>query len=293
LLVTSAAGYAAWSRFGASPATNTAQQRAGSIDASVDTARFPAAVVTTLPPETRLVMNHARRDVIPAALAGKRFFEDLAPNEVERNTWYDLLNREPDELVWPGTALSSHRVDPGERRLRVSSEDTALLALGTADFDDYTFQVDIHQNLWRGGVGVFFGYHQAEREGKPCWRYQSISLARIAGPYSKQFPFQLTRADTVLWLNDAGRLQSTRTTHCGALIRPLGFQTQQLEIAVNGGRLARVRWSGQELPELVSTEVNQHFEPNAYRGKFGTYNGLSDSTFMNARIYVPAGQQIK
>ncbi|MEX0703478.1 MAG: hypothetical protein WD069_15390, partial [Planctomycetales bacterium] len=291
LLVTSAAGYAAWSRFGASVATTIGQPP----PASTDAAPPPGAVVTTLPPGTRLAMNDGqagRPDAVPPALAGNRFFEDLAPHEVERNRWYPLLNREPEELLWPGTDLSSHHVDPGSRRLNVSTESTALLALGETDSKNYTLQIDIHQNLWRGGVGVFLGYRKVEGSESPRWRFQRIVLGRRAGAGAKQYPFQLVRSHETLFIDGAGRIDIASVSTNGEFLGPLANTSQQLEVVVRRGRLSRVRWGGRDLPQLLEDQTAQDPEGLDYLGKFGVYHMLSDSTVLNARIRIDSGQQV-
>ncbi|MEX0717355.1 MAG: protein kinase [Planctomycetaceae bacterium] len=246
--------------------------------------------LASLPAGTRLFGSGEPDKIPPHLVAAPRGFAELAPDQIQRGKWYDLLKHQPRMLLWPPTELSSFHVDTDKEALQANVAGKGLLSLGTIDHDNYTFQIDLHQNGWKGGLGVFFGFHEEGSGDDRKWSFQYIKLDPATISHKR---FQVVRVQEWLWRDADGEIHNPGTVRAGALIpAPFdNFESRQLEIIVRQGRLARVRWNGDDLPELVGPDVNRHFEPEDYRGQFGTYHGHRDGMFLKARVRVDSGER--
>jgi hypothetical protein len=198
--------------------------------------------------------------------------------------WHHLLERPPRELVW---SKDSPRPQWDEKRqqLSVTTEDLGLLRLGTTTDAGCKIELGISQPRWNGGVGLFLGYH-AERVGdRSCFRYQLIALQPYIVGRPKGTPFTVQRSrQTLCPVPGKGYLTSGEVVAAQPVRSPPAHE-QLLEIEVGRqGRLLRVRWAGEELPGLVTSQANGNFTPADYVGDFGTCNLDSASVFGTARF---------
>ena len=153
----------------------------------------------------------------------------------------------------------------------------AAVSLGSIEDRDYTLRVDLAQIEWQGGIGVFFGAH---RDGEVGWRVQSIRLVkRVKGQNVREHPFLLVRA-TEVWKVENGQSKYLNgLTPMSVNVAEPNRRRESLELTVRGGRLARVRWEGVDVPELTTAAVNQQFTAQDYNGEFGVLTISSDATF--------------
>jgi hypothetical protein len=199
-----------------------------------------------------------------------------------------LLDRQPEEMVWPRTALPPF-FDPRQQRLLVNCDSLGLLRLGDTPAAGYKIQVAIAQTRWVGGIGIFFGARE-ERDGKnTILRYQRIELLHFAPPRKAGAPdtFSLARTKGVRSKSPDGEPQSNDLELCQNLLPPLTGPAYFLEIQVSSrGGLRAVRWGGEDLKELVTHQANGVFAPRDYVGGFGLYISKGTGVFTDARIMI-------
>jgi hypothetical protein len=224
---------------------------------------------------------------LPAEVARRRPFAALGAHEVETGVWYPLLDREPRKLIWPGSNNSNHVLDPDQGRMWVTCDGTGLFALGSTDADDFTYRIDIHQNQWEGGVGIFFGYREDVFDGKPCGRFQRLLLTREKGPDSalQKRAFKISRSLETAQLNSAANREMT-TTLSEAVLKFPSIDPQTLEIVVRDGILSRVAWGGAEVPELIDPRPEEEAGFRNIRGSFGTFHRQSGAMVFRAAIRI-------
>ena len=136
---------------------------------------------------------------------------------------------------------------------------------------------------WVGAVGMFIGFHDDVRDGKPAKKCQIFELRPFKGNPDEAFVlrrgfviFEKTPEKMRLILEGPGA--ST------VLARPDDRDECILDIAVGKHGLIQAMWNGKPCPELSTNEVNKSFERAEYLGAFGTFNRRSQSVFGNARL---------
>ncbi len=213
----------------------------------------------------------------------KKTFEDLPDALLEPLVSYPLLNREPQKLIWPDRSESSTApFDPSRRQLVVQSSDVAMLSLGQVHRPDYILRIDLHQQRWPGGVGIFLGYNEGQEDGHRVVTFQRMYLKKGGVPERPQYVISRFREKRTFVPGQP--VKATNYEFVGAAIEPPGDNPQSLEVIVRSGRLHRVRFAGAELKDLCTAEANKTLEPKDYVGHFGTYNFYSQSVFQNASI---------
>lgn len=65
----------------------------------------------------------------------------------------------------------------------------------------------------------------------------------------------------------------------GVDVRPPIGRSTMLEIEINGAKVTRVRWGGEDLIGLASSQCNGMFTPQDYKGDFGVLARVSDVEF--------------
>ena len=91
--------------------------------------------------------------------------------------WHPLLDRPPAELIWPRRGGESKwTLTPERQELWASCHDEGgLLRVGEVRRTGYALRVEVNQNGWTGGVGVFFGYAEGVYQGAPAFATSSSS----------------------------------------------------------------------------------------------------------------------
>jgi eukaryotic-like serine/threonine-protein kinase len=198
--------------------------------------------------------------------------------------WYNLLDKPPQELDWPKSALRP-MFDPNLKELLVNFEGIGLVKFGTTPNAGYKFQVLIGQHQWTGGVGVFFGYHDSEYEGRPCVKYQRIKVVRNAAG-DPQRPFMLYRErDMIRTLADGRRQRAPLTVATQSVPRPnSGEQVLEIYVLPGQGCLQAVRWGGELLPDLVTQQANSGLAEGDYGGALGALCANGTGVFREARL---------
>jgi len=211
--------------------------------------------------------------------------EEHHSGEMTPLVWYPLLDRSPTELLWSRERGDSRwSLNPNQHELWVRYHaDRGLLRVGEARRVGYTLQVDINQDGWTGGIGVFFGYGEDFFQGAPCVRYQFVELRPFL-PNDPNREFALCRGvDYVVSNGKPGADHHVRDLASAPIPRP-GGHDQLLELEVEARGLVSVRWAGQPLARLTAPTVNATLEEANYVGQFGTVNDASAGVFRNYRI---------
>ena len=196
-----------------------------------------------------------------------------------RERWYDLLERKPTMIDWEdsdGTIL-----DVGDGRIVVSTNENAMIGLGTIKHPAFTLQVDIRQNGWQGRSGVFFGY--AERSGDET--VNGVRVDRVATFHAieliasgEQFSLQRRRYRALTTV-DGKRLYQHRAEASFITDMPKAeVQSLQLVFGPTYG-LSAVKWGERSLPSLATSDV-------VSAGEFGVFNRSSSSMYYQPQILV-------
>lgn len=195
--------------------------------------------------------------------------------------WNDLLVRPPRELDWP-RALGDSPWHWSPSQLEVNCRKSGLLSLGKTAAPGYKLELGFSQARWEGGVGVFFGFHEARNsQGQPCKKFQMIYLLSSG---SAKLPYHLERVDCTLTpLASGGFDLGKRAFTPQPIPKPLPHE-QRLEVTIEPRGLTSVRWNGLTLPDLVKPELNAQFRPEDYQGDFGTHHYLSSTIIQTARF---------
>lgn len=251
------------------------------------------------PPDHRAGAQPDRPDPIavappPQLPPREPYYEELTADQIVHSTLYPLLNVEPQRMFWGNHPLSRVSFDPKLKQVHATDIDAGLLVFGSAPRVGYTLQMDIYQNRWPAGVGVFFGLQPLDEpgpKGERQWKSQVLFLQeRIVGPKLGEFPLEMIRAKWTIRQTEAGDFVFLPTDYRSVRLPNPGLRSQQFEISIGQYGLRSVRWGGDaEIGrDLCDPEVNQEFTPNDYCGGFGGYVFNSEGTFRNARIQFDA-----
>ena len=214
----------------------------------------------------------------------------VAPGQVEPalqpGIWHDCLQREPTKILWNDifkTKLFYFNRD--KRELWASSSSPALIGFGRTEYSGYQLLFGIHQDGWVGGVGVFFGLHDAIVHGQPCRKCQVLEL-KARKELNPKDGFIITRS----WLyitgeNGAANINSIEVKSA-TLEPPIRGHQYLLSVEVKNGRLSEVRWNGKPFPEIVGANLEEQeaLKDEDYVGEFGGFNRRSTSLFSKVQV---------
>jgi hypothetical protein len=199
--------------------------------------------------------------------------------------WHPLLDRPPGELRWShGAGESLWKLTPERHELWASSPDTpGLLQVGEVGRRGYALRVEINQNGWTGGVGIFFGYAEDVYQGFPCHRYQYVELRnnnkREAGK-----EFTLCRGTENI-VTGPGGIVSYHRKELGSSFLPRPERHDQLlEVEVGEAGLTAVHWNGVWQQALTAADVNRKLRPADYLGRFGIATSTATGVYSNYQI---------
>jgi hypothetical protein len=194
------------------------------------------------------------------------------------------LEQPPRQLTWPDDSPPPQWLEQ-RQQLSVQCNGLGLLRLGTTPVGSYKIQLGIRQSPWVGGVGLFFGWHKDQVEGKPCVKLQLLQLqSRALGGGGKEFV--LLRSRGTMWEVKGRKIPSLQDT-ASAILERVPPHEQILEIEVGRiGPLLSVRWGGKEMPGLTTTAANSLLAADDYRGAFGTFTSFSPAVFGNVRLMI-------
>jgi len=197
---------------------------------------------------------------------------------------YSLLTaqRKPTKVFWKDFKFDHEFTFlPDLQELRLNVPFYSMVSLGKTDRAGYMIQLGIRQTRWVGGVGLFFGCHEDEFEGRPCLKCQLLELSpsNKGGFILERFWVTLERGANEL------RQPILHGEATAYLDRLKDGEWCQLEIAVTSDQgLFSASWKGMALPALVTNRVNALFTEGDYIGDFGTWNRRSESVYGHSHI---------
>lgn len=200
--------------------------------------------------------------------------------------WHNLFDRPPHELFWHrDSGIATWHHDARAEQLMVTCNEFGLLQFATTTAASYQFQVAIRQNNWSGGVGIFWGFQEIEKDGVRVQRFQTLMLS----PYLPNDPvkaFSLRRAISTIEPISSGRKQLRHETLRGASLPRPKRAEQVLDIAIDRGFLSSVAWDGTHLSELVHHDLHARTKPGDYVGPLGAFITTSDAVFRQGRLMI-------
>jgi hypothetical protein len=199
-------------------------------------------------------------------------------------TWHSVLQRPPTELLWPHERGESTWTFNAQRQeLAVNCRGKGLLGLGEVRRAGYQMRVNVNQNGWTGGIGIFFGYAADVCDGTPCVRYQFLELR----PYLPRDParaFAVCRGLEQAVPDGKGGHRFIRRDLASAPLPRPNRQGQLLDLEVGRPGLVTARWDGLPLTALTAPAVNAQLKESDYVGEFGTLNFASGGEFRNYEV---------
>jgi hypothetical protein len=211
---------------------------------------------------------------------------DGVADELTPQVWHPLLGRPPTELLWSHERRDWQWAFDGQKEeLRMDCPGgPGMLRVGEVRRTGYRLRVDIGQDRWTGGVGIFFGYGQGACDNVPCLRYQFLQL-RPGLPRDPARAFVLCRGIEYLPLPGAvGLLGSDCRDFMSVPVQLPEQGDQKLELLIEPQGLVSVRWGRAELAALAAPEINAGLDESQYLGQFGVLGNSCEGVFHNYRI---------
>jgi RNA polymerase sigma factor (sigma-70 family) len=205
---------------------------------------------------------------------------DSRPGDPEG--WQNLLATPPEKRLWLPALNARLTYDPRKEVLWLQSSSHALIRLGTTNARGERLQIGLHQPRWVGGIGVYFGGRPGDHPD--TFRFQLIEL-RPRQPNSDQF--NLVRSLGALQPGPETTPQvATQAFARWPLVSPPDNKEKLLELIINPGGLASVRWNGDPCADLVADSATQWAKENGPgdQGEFGVYCLASSVTVSTARF---------
>jgi eukaryotic-like serine/threonine-protein kinase len=220
-----------------------------------------------------------------AGNAAEKTFEDLSPAEIRLGQWYNLLNREPEKIIWPPEYLGTHsfvahRAD--SRLVHIQSQQLACLTMGRIEHDSFVWRIEIVRPEWTSGtVGLFLGTRQGD--GGTTISFQTIEVRQVKS--QGKWRFRLERNQLVVDTSSGRPVPGAGTWLCASDIEEPVAQTPiTVEIVVTRGVLSGFRWDGKEIPGVTDGRAAATAQPASYKGPFGLLVEGTAIDFDNSQI---------
>ena len=186
--------------------------------------------------------------------------------------WRLRLGQYPREAIWPGyRGTGSIGFNKGLKALEIAANQPRVVELGRSLDKLSLLSIGIKQPAWLGSVGIFFGYHHAEYKGRPCARFQFIELT-VTHPNDAQKKLLCSRSISILDPT-SGQLYGVTSFGGYQAAFPSSPDPARLELQFKSDRgstrLAKVRWQGKEIPELVGDNIEAHVPAEDWSGPWG------------------------
>lgn len=225
-----------------------------------------------------------------AAIVGRWLIVRPTPR-LRRGEWRDLTPVEPTILlaVEPREQISCGFDDPG--RISLRSGELALVHLGRSISGAFSFEVELRQDEWQGGAGVFFQGRLTDLDPR-VYQFQSVELVRGDGSSES--------SDTrLLWSRwevsrEADKLVFHRQPWAETAVEIIAGSTgQQLQVTLGRRGFPEIRWNGRLLDEgrwRLSSEARRQLSLSPdqvrrqYLGRLGLLNTRGTTTFQNPRL---------
>jgi tRNA A-37 threonylcarbamoyl transferase component Bud32 len=182
---------------------------------------------------------------------------------------------------------NSWGVSPDGKAIEISSlRRETKLQIGTYDGQGtLDLEIELEQPDWDGGVGLFFGVHDDEREVEFGRLYQWVAIYR-----SEMVPPAPPQVTYSLHVNVWSELGRSGMTLAHVDIPKPDSASVKLRVLVDGDKLKNVYYCGKECPELMEQyrQLRELAESRDYlldgRGRFGLYCSTASGVFKNPRL---------
>ncbi len=199
--------------------------------------------------------------------------------------WHDALDQQPKPLIWPETTRkSSYFADTDAQTFVVDAHDISLLALGELADVPYKIRIDVQQQRWEGGSGVFFGYNEQITANGREVKFQVLEFRRL-----QDGRFAVYRDLLVGTILTKGffKVQANRSApRSSQIVSDSTSDLETLEIQVSKFGLHNVRWGGKYLDSRTAATINDKSVLPDYVGYFGVFNRSSSCTYSQARVFI-------
>jgi serine/threonine protein kinase len=198
------------------------------------------------------------------------------------NGWQNLLARPPQPHRGGNPASTQCTYHASTETVWISSADRCLIPLGETSAQRYMLQIELQQNRWTGGVGVYFGGKVSPKD--QIFSCQVIELRKFPGLQNPP-TFRLCRAFGDLHLNGPkppSMSYNIRSTSQELEAPKNGSHCLDLEVEPYG--LSSVRWEEHLCTALSSAIINDKFTNIDRDGEFGIFCYKSECSVSKARF---------
>jgi hypothetical protein len=184
------------------------------------------------------------------------------------------------KLVWPERCdVCNLGILPETNRLKVSTDSTALLQLGTTDADAWEFGATLRRLFGSGQRGLFLGYRK-----DPATPRATFELVRLVENGDNTF----LQRSLETYRTDADAVTLEGRTYATVPLENVKSENS-LRLVIRANRLREVRFNGKPVPKLFDVPLD-----SPAVGPFGVFNQnleavVSDPQFNGAPIPLRIG----
>lgn len=190
-----------------------------------------------------------------------------------------------------GSGLASGHWFPSQQKFAISPTDPVVIQLGHTTRRSFTFNTSIYQPIWSGKFGLIWGYREDARVKRDKLTTEDFAwfqmLHMIPGQDQKGPYFSIVRATGGLRYHptDGTVMRGHIENFTPAFRLPVISTEKTFQIEIEGARLKRATFAGNDLSTLCTPALNKKFTPQQYEGAFGviTYSAnvtIRHSTFV-------------
>jgi serine/threonine protein kinase len=198
------------------------------------------------------------------------------------NGWQNLLARPPQPHRGGNPGSTQCTYHAATETVWISSSERCLIPLGETSARRYKLQVELQQNRWTGGIGVYFGGKVSPKD--QIFSCQVIEFRKSPIVKTPQ-QFYLSRAFGELNLN--GPKPTSMSYHIRSssqFLDPPKNGSHCLDLEVEPYGLFSVRWEEYICTRLSSDITNNQFANISRDGEFGIFCYKSECNVSKARF---------
>jgi serine/threonine protein kinase len=226
--------------------------------------------------------------------------DDVAPPipRIQPGILCHLLQQSPVELFKkkPGhqslVSFSKERMEVG-----VSSGTISMLSLGKITTDSYRIDLAINQPTWRGGVGIFFGWHFEPNGPKPRFKVQWLEVkldqhVKEGLLLTRQWAYVYDVQGELMMLDIHNLDASSQKLEQPAWGTP-NTEPSFLTVEVTQNFLDKVIWNRQRLLRLTDPAklLESGLNVSDFAGEFGTFVRSNFGVFGKATVFSWSSKQ--
>ncbi len=189
--------------------------------------------------------------------------------------WYEVLDREPKQLLWPdGDKTSRWDYNPLTKVLFVDGKDMGVLLLGETDSDSFEMEGNVFQNPWSGSFGIFFF-------GDPTGGTLSARALHFE-KFLRDAGHEDARI-SLSWMGATTPKEHYLNRVAGARVAFPVASEHRFGLKVERGKLVAATWGGIPLDAEILDRAMVRAGP-VEKGSFGVFVDGSSATFHSVRV---------